>query len=206
MSKNEGAALAGETSARETSAREHMLAAAVKLFWARGAETASYNDIVAATGMSRKALYSYWPDKDALIGETLDVYYRQLMDFVDVQMAPGGAKALKAFWDAIESGARTKNWQGCYLSRTACGPLRATPKIATLYQDYFDHVTKLIARAVAEGQAGGDIDGQIDPDIAGMQSFALLGAISALGAQSGYTGRVGALFKAGRASCGIGGL
>ena len=185
--------------------RKEIVQAVVALFWRQGAEVASYNDIVAATGLSRKALYGYWPDKEALIEETLEVYHENLVFTVDAALARGGMRGLVAFWDGVEDAARSEGWRGCYLSRTACGPLRAHPKVSALYQKYFDHFTATVAGAVAEGQASGDIDGRIDAATAGLQSFSLLGMISTLGAQSGYGNRVAELFRAGRASCGVGG-
>ncbi len=184
--------------------RKEIVEAVVALFWHRGAEIASYSDIVAATGLSRKALYGYWPDKEALIAETLEVYHESLVSMVDSALAEGGVRGLEAFWDGVENAARSEGWRGCYLSRTACGPLRAHPKVSALYQDYFDHFTARIARAVGEGQACGDIDERIDAATAGLQSFSLLGVISALGAQAGYGDRIAQLFRAGRASCGVG--
>lgn len=184
-------------------AQNQIVKDAMNLFWKRGAEVASYNDIVEATGLSRKSLYAHWPDKGALINDTLDVYYLQLLDFVHGLTEPGGRDGLKAFWDGFETVSQEETWRGCYLYRTASGPLRETPHVAEIYRDYFGDFTGVIERNIRLAQIAGEIDNSIDAEIAGLQCFALIGSISAIGAQSGYDGRVKKMFDAARASCGV---
>ncbi len=104
--------MSGQVTSKLTT-QNQALGKAMDLFWAHGAEVASYADLVKATGLSRKALYAYWPDKEALIGDTLDVYYAQLVDFLAGLLHSGGRAGLDAFWDGFEQIAQQETWHGC---------------------------------------------------------------------------------------------
>ncbi|NOZ32421.1 MAG: TetR/AcrR family transcriptional regulator [Alphaproteobacteria bacterium] len=177
--------------------------AAMELFWAEGAEVASYNDIVSATGLSRKALYQRWPDKDALIYETLQLYYGQLRKYALAPLSRGGYRGLVAFWDTFENAARRPAWRGCYLFRTASGPMRSRQFVGAMLERYADEFYADMAAQIAKGQADGEIAAAINPESAALLAFALAGMISVIGASAGYTDRVAVHFEAARASCGV---
>lgn len=75
--------------------RQQALDAAVKVFWEKGYEGASLDDLTAAMKMSRPALYNAFGDKQALFGRVLDRYGTTF-----------GSAPLEAFEaaDAIEQG------------------------------------------------------------------------------------------------------
>ncbi len=183
--------------------QEQIVENALNLFWARGAETATYDEIVKATGLSRKSLYGHWPDKNALIEDTLDIYYQKLLDFIAILKDPGGLSGLNNFWDSFETIAQQKDWRGCYLYKTANGPLRGALHIKSLYQLYIIEFSNAIADQIRQGQANGEIDKEIDADIAGLICFSLMGTISSIGAQSGFNSSVKQLLDVARKVCGV---
>jgi TetR/AcrR family transcriptional regulator, transcriptional repressor for nem operon len=177
--------------------------AAMELFWAEGAEVASYNDIVSVTGLSRNALYRRWPDKDALIRDTLAHYDRQLRQYALAPLEQGGRDGLVSFWDVFEEAARRRGWNGCYLFRTASGPLRSRTYVGAAMSRYLDEFTEKISAEIMVARRNGDIPVTIDPDTAKYQAFALAGLISVMGATHGYCKPMDDLFAAARASCGV---
>ncbi len=54
--------------------REHVLARAMELFWARGYEATSLGDLVDHLGIARQSLYDTFGDKHQLYLEALDLY------------------------------------------------------------------------------------------------------------------------------------
>lgn len=54
--------------------RDAALAAAMDVFWAKGYEGASLDDLTKAMEVSRPSLYGMFTDKETLFSETLDVY------------------------------------------------------------------------------------------------------------------------------------
>ena len=54
-----------------------VLERAMNVFWAKGYEAASLDDLCAATGLGRSSLYAAFGDKQELLLRTLDRYEKQ---------------------------------------------------------------------------------------------------------------------------------
>jgi AcrR family transcriptional regulator len=170
------------------------LEAALGLFWAEGAETTSYPEIVAATGLSRKALYARWPDKQALVAATLENYRQTVLAGMLATLTEAGPAA---FWDLLESGTRTPGWNGCYLMRTGAGPLRSDPAVAGALSEYLSALHGAFCTALQGKPLS------VSPELAATQCVALLALISQRGAAEGAGPAVAALIEAGRRTCGV---
>lgn len=184
-------------------AESRALSGAMELFWSRGAEVASYNELVTATGLSRKALYRLWPEKDALIADTLRAYRSQMLPQLTEPLRLGGRKGLEAFWQRLDDVAQIEGWKGCYLFRTASGPMRAQPFVGEIFYDYIDELGQSLVDCIIVGQRAGDIDESIQADLAATQLIALICLISAIGAQIGYGPRVKKLIEDACATSGV---
>ncbi len=170
------------------------LNAALCLFWAKGAETASYPEIVAATGLSRKALYARWPDKQSLVAATLDGYRRTVLSVLLETLTADGPEA---FWDRLEAATGIEGWNGCYLMRTGSGALRNDPAVAAALSEYLGALQDAFCTAL-RGRAL-----PVPADLAATQCVALLALISQRGAAEGASTAVAALISAGRTTCGL---
>ena len=152
--------------------RQGAVEAAMLLFWEQGAEGASYNDIVAATGLSRKALYAEWPDKETLVHDALQHYRNVVLGQLIAPLETGGRAGLEAFWDQLQTEIRAaKKWTGCFLFRSVSGPLRSDTFVASAYDEYAGRMRELVARCVRDGQAKGVIGKQTDAEAAGWHAL-----------------------------------
>jgi AcrR family transcriptional regulator len=61
---------------------EEALDAVVRVFWRRGYDGASYDDLTAATGVKRPGLYSAFGNKEELFRRALERYSEQYMTYV----------------------------------------------------------------------------------------------------------------------------
>jgi AcrR family transcriptional regulator len=122
-----------------------VLDTAMHLFWARGAEATSYEDIVRATGLSRKGLYARWPDKSRLLGVTLAHYRATVL----AGMLAALDRGLADFWDRLSVAVADPAWLGCYLIRTGSGPLRNETFVQPLFTEYLSTLTAAFARTLA---------------------------------------------------------
>jgi TetR/AcrR family transcriptional regulator, transcriptional repressor for nem operon len=160
--------------------RDLALEAALKLFWAKGAEVAAYGEIVKATGLSRKALYAHWPDKQTLVAETLALYRREVLaGMIDTLTGQG----VIAFWDRIEAAIRAPGWCGCYLMRTGSGPLRRDTAVSAALVEYLDRLQAAFEAALAGQRV------PVEPALAASQCVAILALISQRGAVEGAARR-----------------
>ncbi|MEQ1899819.1 MAG: TetR/AcrR family transcriptional regulator [Devosia sp.] len=176
---------------------------ALAVFWRQGAEATSYNDIVAATGLSRKALYGLWPDKGALIHEAMVTYRAEVLAPLVARLDRHGRAGLKGFWDGLSEGVKSHGWCGCFLFRSASGALRADPVVARHFDAHVELLRQGIHRAAAEAIEDRTIGAEIDPATASWQSVAIAGMISTCGAITGNSSSVRSLIAAGRAACGL---
>ncbi len=175
----------------------------VRLFSQRGVENTSYRAIVKATGLSRKALYRTWPNKQTLIVEALAFYRKNELAPLMSALDKGGKSGLSDFWQKNETAFRKPGWRGCLLFRTAAAPQGSTVAIDNLFNDYIEELHDRISRAVAEGQRAGEISAVINADAAGWQCVSILSLISSLGARKGHTRLVDDLVATARRSCGL---
>jgi AcrR family transcriptional regulator len=171
---------------------------AMGLFWAKGAETASYPEIVDATGLSRKALDRRWPDKNALIADALTHYRDTVLARMLAELMPPGRAGLQQFWDKLDHIARQPGWSGCLLFRTASGPMGREAFVGAAFLAYLRDLTQGLALCVeAEGK---DHD---TARLAAMQAVAILGQISMIGAGQGWCPAAEDWIAAGRRTCGV---
>jgi AcrR family transcriptional regulator len=187
----------------DRNARSEALQRAMRLFWERGAETSSYGEIVAATGLSRKALYATWPDKDALVREAMALYRETVLAPMLAPLEDGGRSGLERFWDGVEAGVRAPGWSGCFLFRSVGGAYRSDPVLARHFDEHVELLRRRIAGAVVQAKQGGQLAPGIDPDHASWHTVSVAALLSTYGALSGFSPAAAQLVAAGRAACGL---
>lgn len=101
--------------------RTEVLDRAVKMFWQRGFEATSIDDLVAATGVQRGSLYATFGSKEQLFIEALDRYWEQIaasmmsaLDHAD----PGDA--IRLMLKSIVTRTKDSRWpRGCLFTNSA---------------------------------------------------------------------------------------
>jgi TetR/AcrR family transcriptional repressor of nem operon len=187
----------------QTEVRAQALASAMRLFWLQGADHGSYGDLVAATGLSRKALYALWPDKATLVRETLALYRQTELAAALARLAPPGAEGLRGYWSAVEGTAQTPGWNGCYLVRSAGGELRHDAAVRAMFDAWLAALNQALLDAILAAIRELPRSRVLDAGAAAWQAVSLVTLASSLGGQRGYDARVAELFRAGRLACGL---
>ncbi len=122
--------------------RDQVLDQAMKVFYKKGYEGTSIQDLVDATGLNRFGMYQDFGSKGGLFLEVLDKYQKisatQLFSILEKD--PAGLKSIQAFFDCmIKNFSGTKADKGCLMANTAVDlPLRC--------QNTFRKVTKFLKR------------------------------------------------------------
>ena len=176
---------------------------ALGVFWKNGVEATSYRDLVAQTGLSRKALYSKWADKSSLVHDTLQLYRERVLESIISLLKTPSMQSLEIFWDTMEASIKDPDWIGCYLFRSASGELREDPVVNKAFNDYIDTLKSNIELSLKAAKLANELPNEIDPATAAWQVVSLLSLMSSFGGQSGYSATVQALIDAGRNTCGI---
>lgn len=142
---------------------EEVLDAARDLFWARGYQATSLDDITAATGVNKPSLFSAFGDKAGLFGAVLERYHTMLLQYAKAMLEkPGSAKEAVRAWLTgylpACSGARGK--RGC-LSANA-GVMPADAAIAKSVGAYNKQLELLIRQALERGREAGEFRRDFD--------------------------------------------
>lgn len=94
--------------------RELILETATRLFYERGVHEVGMEELVAATGLSKPAVYRIFPSKEALIGSYLHRLGDTILGMVDEDRRRlGPAEALHAVLRAVEEDLHRETFRGC---------------------------------------------------------------------------------------------
>ena len=146
--------------------RDEALQKAMEVFWARGYEAASIQDLVERMGINRQSLYDTFGDKHALFLQALDRYHevetRKLFEQLE---RPGSVKkALRhLFTGVIEGSLCGKERRGCLMNNAMselAGRCEATAaktcRNMAVIEDAF-------YRALLRGKKDGELTGVREP-------------------------------------------
>jgi AcrR family transcriptional regulator len=145
---------------------DEALDAALRVFWSKGYEGASYTDLTRAAGIERPALYAAFGNKEALFGKALDRYYEHYLHYMPEALELPTAREVVAhiFYNAVDLNTRYPEHTGCLgINGGLAGSDDAEPVRRMLID----------ARAAAEArlrdrferaQSEGDLPRTADPD------------------------------------------
>ena len=161
-----------------------VLERAMQVFWAKGYEAASLDDLCGATRLNRSSLYAAFGDKHALFLETIDRYGDRAVARIAAALSRPLPlrEALAAFLsemiDQIVSGpGRT----GCFIGNCAAEVARHDRVAAASVKRNLDRVEAVFRDAFARAQARGELNSGADIDalarffVASTQGLRLMG-------------------------------
>lgn len=94
---------------------DEALDAALRVFWSKGYEGASYADLTKAAGVERPALYSAFGNKEALFRRALERYYEHYLHYLPEAMRLPTARevAEHIVFNAVDLNTRYPDHTGC---------------------------------------------------------------------------------------------
>ena len=135
-----------------------VLDALTRLFWNKGFEATSMEDILEASGLRKSSLYNAFGSKTELFHRVLDRYVTTRMEtFAEIAGAEESSdiSALHSFLDSVFSFGRA----GCLAVNTTTELGTRNPDITRLAQTYRDRIRaalhKVIVTATRQSDAGG---------------------------------------------------
>jgi TetR/AcrR family transcriptional repressor of nem operon len=140
---------------------------AMHLFWQRGYQATSVQDLVDATGLQRGSLYGAFGDKYGLFLEALDAYTEVFLGRVsELTGSDDPVEGLRVFvrqaGSDCENGARAA--RGCLVGNT-CSELVAHDEVARARVEAFvSDMRRTMADGLRRGQAMGTFGAERDPE------------------------------------------
>jgi TetR/AcrR family transcriptional repressor of nem operon len=135
------------------------------VFWAKGYDATSIEDLVARMGIQRGSLYGAFGDKQALFLAALDRYERVVVrELFEALAAPGsGVEAIRRFFRLrIEGSLERRRPLGCLLTNSAVELSRRDPDATTKIGTSLAKLEHAFLRALARARAAGEIEATRD--------------------------------------------
>lgn len=114
----------GEGKPPELPARERILHAAGRLFYAHGVQAVGVDRVVAQADVAKMSLYKHFKGKDDLVQAWLvrrDAWWFEWFERTVKRLAPDGGRArLLAMFDALAEWFRKPEYRGCAFVNVAC--------------------------------------------------------------------------------------
>ena len=144
--------------------KEQVLAAATELFWQRGYDGTSMNDLVEHSGLNRHSMYNEFGDKERLFLSCIDYYVTEdSKEVISIlTRAPIGLKKIEDFIDNRVQYAVSDNCQGCLLINTVTEKEIVSDKINNKVSAILRSQEELIHLCLKAAQEKGEISKKND--------------------------------------------
>ena len=160
----------------DTDARDRVLEAADRLFYARGVQAVGMDQVRDAAGVSLKRMYALFPSKDDLLAAVLGRRRAQWDDGIAAFAAEVDAPREKvlAIFDFLDSWFRQPDFHGCAFINVfgELGP--SSPQATRTVRAQKRSFQRYLARLVAEAGAPDDVAAQIAILVEGAQTTAAI--------------------------------
>ena len=133
---------------------------AMALFWRKGFEATSIEELVSVSGINRASMYAAFGDKRRLFMAVLDHYLARVNAERLAILAQGGSStaAIAGFFGAIVAAAAGPEWQlVCLITNTHTEVAPADPEIAAWLQSSLQRIETAFAETIRRGQDMGEI-------------------------------------------------
>jgi TetR/AcrR family transcriptional repressor of nem operon len=147
-----------------------VVGAALELFWTRGYQATSFDDITRATGVNKPSLYAAFGDKAGLFGRVLERYHDLLRAHAQALLGGDGPvrDAIRAWLlSFLPSCSGAAGGRGCLsVNATLDAAAAADPAIARQVAAYRLEIERLLARTIRRGVTSGELSRAVDPSSA----------------------------------------
>lgn len=139
--------------------RERLVGDVMNLFWERGYNDLSFNEIAQETGLTRASLYNAFDSKESLLIEALKHYFKLSPDSRLGELKEGESVG-KAFFEvfdyACELRAADKKNRGCFGVNCMTELMKNGSDLGDMLQGIYEErrvfIVNLMARAVEQGE------------------------------------------------------
>jgi len=137
-----------------------VLEKARNVFWEKGYNGTSMDELVKATGLSRSSIYDSFGDKHGLYTKTL-LHYQQTQQQAMLQCMPAGLPARKKvqwfFQNSINDSICDKQRKGCYMLNSTTELANLDSSVNELAISSMEAMENLFYNWVKDGQSDGSI-------------------------------------------------
>jgi TetR/AcrR family transcriptional regulator, transcriptional repressor for nem operon len=135
---------------------QEVIAIALDVFWRKGLDDATMQDLAAATGVQRGSLYNAYGDKETIFLHAFDRYSGEFLESAARALAEGDVAArLRSFLDMIvvnmTSGSPSR---GCLTTRTALDAGISSDAVRERVQGLLGRLEQLVSKTISSAPDG----------------------------------------------------
>jgi TetR/AcrR family transcriptional repressor of nem operon len=144
--------------------REIALDRALRLFWLKGYDSTSMQNLVDETGVNRASMYATFGNKHALFQAALDRYNEFVEnDFLaPLKGAGSGRRRIVGFLESVIEAQISGEHPACLMIKSSLAVNPGNQETRDQIDRFIRSVDDAFLRAVEDAQAGGEIDPQRD--------------------------------------------
>ena len=139
---------------------QNALENAMNLFWMKGFNGTSMDELTKVTGLSRSSIYNSFGDKQTLFIQCLNFYKDSLLDTVthaQEKLKSPLKKIEMVFRLSIDSLLKDKDRKGCLIVNTTTELANIEEGILIFMKEYEEQIESLFQNWIKEGQQSGEI-------------------------------------------------
>jgi TetR/AcrR family transcriptional repressor of nem operon len=153
------------------------------LFWSRGYEATSMDDLLKGMDINRGSFYATFGSKQDLYHDVLRRYDQQnrcdVLEGLKAEHTP--REAILALFDAVRNEASgPKGTRGCFLANAAMELASSDKAVAKIVRGAFGDTEAFFRAMIVKGQSDGAIPASVDPDAVARTLLGLLLGIRVL--------------------------
>jgi TetR/AcrR family transcriptional regulator, transcriptional repressor for nem operon len=145
--------------------RDEVLGNALDVFWSRGYDATSLDDLTDAMGIGRASLYNEFGDKHTLFIEALDCYrVERLARITEVLTAAPSARAgiAAVFRGTVESLWADEGRRGCLVVNSTAELAASDAAVAARAAESFERTAGVFRSALMRGKRTGELDADLN--------------------------------------------
>lgn len=157
---------------------------AMQVFWEKGYEATSINDLIEGTGIGRGSLYNAFGGKQALFVQALSKYHTEnhRATLAELEAMDDPLNAIRGLFSAVlRETVEDKAKKGCFLINTTLELWTHDAKTQAVIKKGHDETIAFFRRCIEVAQARGDIPSSVDPVSTAKVLLSLMIAIRVLG-------------------------
>jgi AcrR family transcriptional regulator len=139
--------------------RQRALDELLSLFWRKGYEAATQEEMLAATGLSSSTLFRSFGNKADILAAALRNYTTQASAMFDaLEHGRNGICDLHAFFDLLEARLRgPMGHAGCLVVETMQNPINLDPRVKALTDQHLDQLGRSLRTALQRAVDAGEL-------------------------------------------------
>jgi len=163
---------------------EDAIAKAMYLFWERGYESTSVNELLEETGISRSSLYNAFGGKQKLFVRALEKYDLELRrnSLAELEALDDPKLAItRLFDDTVTDTAADRQKKGCFLVNTSAELAIHKEDVVNITTRGMSEFEAFFRRCIEVGQMRGQLKSALQPETTARVLLALICGIRTLG-------------------------